>query len=73
MSLDREQFNRTVPSHEEVEQHIRHAQQLRSEAIASIAQRLAAAISTGARRLCALIRGALHGHGKKAGAAPCFD
>lgn len=73
MSVDREQFNRTVPSHEEVEQHIQRAQQLRSEAIASIAQRLAATISAGARRLCAVIRGALHGHGKKAGGAACFD
>lgn len=71
MSVDSKQFNRTVPSYEAVEQHIRHAQRLRSEAIARGVQRSVAALNGGARRVGALIRGAFHANGKKAGSAAC--
>jgi hypothetical protein len=72
MSVDSKQFNSTVLSHEAVERHIRHAEQLRSEAIARGAQRLAAALSAGARRLGALVGGALYADGKRGGSSPCF-
>jgi len=50
MSLDRKQFNRSEWTFEDVERHIRRAKQLRGEAIAHYARRLAAAVSAGVRR-----------------------
>lgn len=58
MSVDSKQFNRAIPSHEEVEQHILQAKRLRSEALAQGAQRLAVTLGAGARRLGAVIGGA---------------
>ena len=72
MSVDSKQFNRTVLGYEEVEQHIRRAQRLRSEAIAHSARRSAAAIRAHARRLRAFIGGALHANDEKGGGAPRF-
>lgn len=65
MSVDRKQFNRSEWTYEDVERHIRHAKQLRGEAIAHYARRLAAAVGAGVRRLRDVVGNGLRGEVEK--------
>lgn len=65
MSLDRKQFNRSEWTYEDVERHIQRAKQLRGEAIAHYARRLAAAVGAGVRRQREAISTGLRGEAEK--------